>query len=186
MTHESKGMCILGRSGHEQVRASGPRAAAASAVWWQAVGEGRGAGRSGAPRGRDAFDRERLERAIAHGRIGCAQASAARPACGPGYGAAARADARPHQRGAGRGFRDRFVDAAARDPADRAALCACVQREPRMARPGLARLLLPAPRGTGAGARRGGDPALEAQALAGSKKTPRNKAESSSSSTSRD
>jgi transposase len=62
------------------------------------------------------------------------------------------------------------VDAAPGRALDRAPLWACIQREPSVAHSRLARLLLPATFGACARARRGGDPALEADALAGSKK----------------
>jgi transposase len=84
--------------------------------------------------------------------------------------AASRTDADLDARRPGRGVRHRAVDAATGGKVDRTALRSWVQREPGVAHPGGARLLLPATLGTSARARRGGDPALEEDALAGAKK----------------
>src|SRR5450759_392835 len=69
---------------------------------------------------------------------------------------------------------------------DQASLYTLVRREPGLAHPPVSRFPLPATFWTRARTRRGRDQALEANALVGFKKTLRNKAESSSASTSRD
>ena len=120
------------------------------------------------------------------GWVGRPEESTARPTRrAPGV-ATARIDACAQERRSGRGLCHGSVDTAAGRQVDSATLCPLIQPEPSLAHSRRARLLLPTIFRTGLGAQRGGHPALEADALAGSKKTPRNKAESSSSSTSRD
>ena len=84
---------------------------------------------------------------------------------------AARVDAGPDGRTTRRGLCYGAVDAAARGRADQAALYALVRREPSVAHPHLAELLLPATLRASAPARRGCDQVPEADALAGSEKS---------------
>jgi transposase len=68
---------------------------------------------------------------------------------------------------------DRSVDAGAYRETDRARIRACLQHRACVADDPRARLLEPAPNGPSIAARRGGDPCLEDQALAGFKKNAR-------------
>ncbi len=183
---ESKLWCSLGRGEHEQVRESRSRSATpahasrAIAVARCATGRGRAQSRG------DAHDCEHLERATQCGRIAGAQAPPTWPTLGTGCAAEKRLGTAAQGRSAGAGVCHGAVDVTTRGPADRGAVWASIQREPSVADSGGAGLQQPASHGTRARARRGGDPALEAQALASVKKTRENKVESSSSSTSRD
>ena len=160
---------------------------AASAVASRTTAESRGrASRSGATARRIARDGKYLERATGARWSRGAACAAARATGRARCGAAPRADEDARTwRTSGR-VPDRAVAAVAGRYLDRAALRATVQREPGVADPHRARFFLPTSVLESARARRGGDPALETRALAGAKKTPRNKAAPSSSSTSRD
>src|ERR1017187_2316249 len=168
-----------GRTGSEGVAATATASRSAIAAW-------SGTGRGGSARGGDAHDIVAVERAVASGWVGSAEETSARSAFWARGCAARRVDAGVEGRSTGGRLSHRSVDTAARRAAHRAALWARVQREPSVAHPGLAGLLLPATLGPSARARRDGDQAMEADTQAGSKKTRQNKAESSSAWTSRD
>src|SRR5450759_2455866 len=166
----SKMMCNLGGASYEQdgtrkrVTATAPNASGSHAARW------RGAGRGGPAPERHAHHGVGVERAVARGWVGRAQEPTARSARRSPGGAAARVDACAQERRAGRGLCHGSVDPAARGRVDQAALCPLVQREPGVAHPRGARLLLPTTFGPSPGAQRVGHPTLEAEALAGSKK----------------
>ena len=157
------------RRGGHRLRRRLPRPRTADA------GRGRAAGQ------RDAHDGVGVERAAASRWIGSTEATCARSALRAGGCAAPRVDAGVEGGSICRWLPHGSVDAAACWPAHRAALWARVQREPGVAHPRLAGLLMPTTLGASARARRDRDQAMEADTLAGSKKTPQNKAESSSS-----
>ena len=149
------------------------------AAAWSRAGRDRAACRG------NAYDGVAVERPTRGRRHGSAQKPTAGPALGAHRRAASRVDAGAYAWGPCRGLSHGSMDAAARRPADRTPLRPLVQREPGLAHPRRARLLLPATLGPSARARRGRDQALEADSLASSKKTLQNTAGSSSSSTSR-
>src|SRR5665213_1824920 len=160
----------VGEAEHEQNRTGSEEVAATATASWAVIAAWSGTGRSGSTRGSDAHDGVAVERAATSRWIGWAEESSARSTLGARAGAAARGDAGAEGRSIGRGFSHGSVDAAAGRTAHRAALWARVQREPGVAHPRLARLLLPTTLGPSARAQRVGDQALEADTLAGSKK----------------
>src|SRR5271170_6546321 len=170
---ESKLWCSLGRGEHEQVRESEPRSATAPNAS-RAIAIARGATSAGrAQSRRDAHDREYLERATQCGRIAGAQAPAAWSTFRFGCAAESRIGTPAQGRSARAGVCHGAVDVTTRGPADRGEVWASIQREPSVADSGGVGLQQPTPHGTSARARRGGDPALEAQALARVKKNAR-------------
>jgi len=184
--HESKAWCSLGFRKYEQVRKRRAHFAAASAASRAAAVEGDGAG-GGRPQGwGDPYDGERLEPASDGRRTRSATASAARSSIGSGRATASRSGKAAEGRGAGAGFCHGTVDVASCWPDDRGEVCSSIQREPSVANSDIAGIQQPTTHRARARARRGGDSALETCALAGVKKTPENKGESSSLSTNRD
>src|ERR1017187_1329912 len=160
----------VGEAEHEQDRTGSEDVAATATASRAVIAAWSGTGRGGSARGSDAHDGVAVERAATSRWIGWAEESSARSTLGARAGAAARVDAGAEGRSIGRGLSHGSVDAAAGRTAHRAALWARVQREPSVAHPRLARLLLPATLGPSARAQRVGDQALEADTLAGSKK----------------
>jgi hypothetical protein len=179
-------MCRVGWSSDEQVAESNQGIAAPADARRTAAAQGRCPGRSGAPRGCHAHHGQQLEPGSAARGIGGAEGRGAWPALEARPVAARRAAQGVAARCAGRRLSHRPVDAPAGRLADPAALEASIQRKPSLAHPDRAGLLLAAPQLPSAGAQRACDQTLEARALAGVKKTLPDKAESSSSSTSRD
>jgi hypothetical protein len=177
----SKMMCNLDEASYEQDGTRRQAVAAAPIAGGSLVAAWSNASRGRSARECDAHDGVGVECATAGRWIGCTEATSARSAIRAGGCAAPGIDEGVEGWSIGRWLSHRSVDAAARRPAHRAALRALVQREPGVAHPRLGRLLLPATFRSSPRARRDGDQAMEADALASSKKTPQNKAESSSS-----
>src|SRR5450759_2019658 len=166
----SKMMCNLGEASYEQDGTRKPVVAATSIAGGSLIAAWGGAGGGRAARQCDAHNGVGVERAAAGRRVGGAEETATRSALRARAGAAARIDACAKGRCTSRGLCPGPVDAAPGRALARAPLWACLRREPSVAHSRLARLLLPATFWACARARRGGDPALEADALAGSKK----------------
>src|ERR1700745_2067970 len=170
---ESKLWCSLGRGEDEQVKksrsgsATPAHASRAIVVARRATGRGRAQSRG------DTHDREHLERATQCGRIAGAQAPPTCPTLGGGCAAENRIGTAPEGGSARTGLCDGAMDLASCGPADRGEVWPSIQREPGVADSGGVGLQQPATHRTRPRERRGGDPALEAQALAGVKKNAR-------------
>jgi transposase len=136
----------------------------ATAATWSGPGRGCASCRG------DAHNGIAVERTAGSRRHGGAEEPPTRSSLGPRRCAAARVDASPDGGRARGGLCYGSVDVAAGGRTDQASLYPLVQREPGLAHPYLSRLFLPATFWTRARTRRGGDQALEANALAGTKK----------------
>jgi hypothetical protein len=169
----------VGEARHGQGRTRSEGVAAKATACRPTTAARRCAGAGSASIECDAHNGVAMERAAASRWIGCTEATCARSALWARGCATPRVDAGVKGGSVERWFSHRSVDTATGREAHRAPLRARIQREPGMAHPRLARLLLPTTLRPSARARRDCDQAMEADTLAGSKKTPQNKAESS-------
>jgi transposase len=167
---ESKMWCSLGFREYEQARKRRARFAAASDASRTAA-VARCATVGGRPQGwGDPYDGERLEPASDGRRTGSVAAPTAWPAVRSGHTTARRSGAAAEGRGAGTGVCHGAVDVTACRPADRGEVRSSIQREPSVADSRIAGIQQPTAHWASTRARRGGDPALEARALARVKK----------------